>query len=239
MSRTLLIIPVHNEAPSVRSILMATRRYFSDHILIINDGSTDGTTDELKKLDDHSLSIICREKNKGYGASLIEGFQVAIDSRFDYAITMDADWQHEPCRIPSFFEALDDFDVVSGSRYLEASDRDSDAPLDRRSINQYITKLINGVTHFQLTDSFCGFKLYRTEALKRLSLDESGYAFPLQFWIQAYHHKLRIREIPVPRIYLDAKRSFGAHLDDPAARRHYYEQVLTRECRRWQIPFSL
>lgn len=239
MSRTLLIIPVHNEAASVRAILLAARRYFSDHILIINDGSTDGTSEELRKLDDHALTIICRKTNQGYGASLIEGFRFAVERGLDYALTMDADWQHEPCRIPSFFAALEDFDVISGSRYLEVSERDTDAPIDRKGLNVHITKLINSITGYGLTDAFCGFKLYRTAALQKLTLDESGYAFPLQFWIQAFNSGLRVKEIAVPRIYLDANRSFGAHLDDPAVRRSYYERVLAKECARWQIPFSL
>ena len=83
----------------------------------------------------------------------------------------------------------------------------------------------------KLTDSFCGFKAHRVAAVRRLRLDEPGYAFPLQFWVQCARAGLRIKEIPVRRIYLDTRREFGGTLDDPAARLQHYLEVLLRERR--------
>jgi dolichol-phosphate mannosyltransferase len=83
-----------------------------------------------------------------------------------------------------------------------------------------------------LTDAFCGFKAYRVGSLKKLKLDVDGYAFPMQFWIQAVAAGLRIREIPVKLIYNDLKRSFGGPLDDPSVRLNHYRCVLHRELRR-------
>ena len=82
-----------------------------------------------------------------------------------------------------------------------------------------------------LTDSFCGFKAYRVSALRSLDITESGYAMPLQFWIQAVAAGLRIRELPVPLIYLDENRSFGGSLDHAGTRLEHYQQVLERSIR--------
>src|SRR5207302_8922801 len=73
-----------------------------------------------------------------------------------------------------------------------------------------------------LTDAFCGFKCYRAEALRRLNINEPGYAMPLEVWVQAAAAGLKIIELPVPLIYLDEKRSFGGVLDDGQTRLEYY-----------------
>ena len=79
-----------------------------------------------------------------------------------------------------------------------------------------------------LTDTFCGFKAYRVASLAKLAITEPGYGMPLELWVQAAHHGLRIVEIPVPLIYLDEKRSFGGSLDDGRQRLEYYHQVIDR-----------
>jgi dolichol-phosphate mannosyltransferase len=79
-----------------------------------------------------------------------------------------------------------------------------------------------------LTDAFCGFKAYRVAALSRLKLSETGYAMPLELWVQAAYAKWRVREYPVPLIYLDETRSFGGSLDDDQTRLDYYNLVIQR-----------
>ena len=91
-----------------------------------------------------------------------------------------------------------------------------------------LTAELNRTLGFHLTDAFCGFKAYRVEALSRLKLTESGYAMPLELWVQAARAGLKVRELPVPLIYLDATRSFGGSLDDAQARLEYYRRVLAR-----------
>ena len=103
-------------------------------------------------------------------------------------------------------------------------------PTDRRAINATITTTLNELLHLNLTDSFCGFKAHRTGAMLRLRLDESGYAFPMQFWPQAWAAgSARSQEIPVRLIYHDPTRHFGGELDDPENRLHHYLAVLQRE----------
>ncbi|MCB0335718.1 MAG: glycosyltransferase family 2 protein [Bdellovibrionales bacterium] len=229
MSKNLLVIPVYNEAETIRGVMCELRRHYFGEVLIVDDGSSDASIESLGRCDMKRVNVLRHAENKGYGASLIDGFEYAIKHGFDKVVTMDCDWQHEPVQVPEFLEGLDHADVVSGSRYLKMFLDDADAPPDRKEINRKITKRINEITGFNLTDAFCGFKGYRVGALKNLHLNEYGYAFPLQFWVQAAHHHLSICEIPVKRIYKNMNRTFGNGLDNPEVRESYYLEVLKRE----------
>jgi dolichol-phosphate mannosyltransferase len=139
---------------------------------------------------------------------------------------MDCDGQHEPARIPVLLEAIHDTDIVSGSRYLRDFRQDTVAPEDRRHINALVTAELNELLGLNLTDAFCGFKAYRGEALARLHITEPAWGMPLQLWVQAARLGLRIKEIGVPRVYLDPNRAFGGVLNDSAARLAYYRRVI-------------
>ncbi len=147
-------------------------------------------------------------------------------------VTIDCDHQHEPKRIPQFVEALADHDIVSGSRYLSVFDDDSAPPEDRWKINRIVTAQLNRRLSLQLTDAFCGFKAYRVDKLSRIEIEEPGYAMPLELWVEAAAAGLRIRELAVPLIYLDEKRSFGGELDHAETRLQHYREVINRSLRR-------
>ena len=226
MTRSLTALPVYNEAKSVHQVLDEVSR-FSKDVLVVDDGSTDGTLDLLKKRDDIYLEV--HPQNKGYGAALATAFEYAAKNGYDVVVTIDCDGQHEPQRIPQFVEAVrENVDIVSGSRYLKQYDSDSVPPEQRRMINQIITSEINKQLCFKLTDAFCGFKAYRVDALQRMELTEPGYAMPLELWVQAAAADLEIVELPVPLIYLDEKRSFGGVLDDGDTRLKYYREVVAK-----------
>ena len=112
--------------------------------------------------------------------------------------------------------------------YMDEHHQREEPPAQRRWVNQQLTRQLNQQLGFQLTDAFCGFKAYRVEALKKLDLTETGYAMPLELWVQAAAAGLKIMELPVPLIYLDEKRSFGGDLDDAATRLNYYYEVFDR-----------
>lgn len=221
--RWLTAIPVYNEARHVCQVLHHIRRY-SPEILVINDGSTDGTAGLLDT--EPGLLRVDHPQNRGYGAALITAFDFARHHGYDVLVTMDCDGQHEPARIPVLLEAMHDCDIVSGSRYLRDFRQDTPAPTDRRFINDMITREINARYGFDLTDSFCGFKAYRREALEKLRITESGWGMPLQVWVQAARLGLRVKEIGVPRLYLDPNRAFGGVMNDPEQRLAYYRGVL-------------
>lgn len=230
--RTLVAIPVYNEAEHVRSVLEKVRGYTSD-LLILDDGSTDQTPEILNGLRERmGFDLIRHESNAGYGRAIREIFDRAHRDGYDWVITMDCDFQHEPERIPDFFDAIekDDLDLISGSRYLSDDERWARdlPPGDRRSINMTLTREINERLGLALTDSFCGFKAHRVSAMQKLELTDEGYAFPMQLWVQVAANNLRVGEIPVELIYNDPNRSFGGGLDDPQTRLNHYRCVLYR-----------
>jgi dolichol-phosphate mannosyltransferase len=226
----LTAIPVFNEAKHVERVLGEVRRY-ADDILVVNDGSTDGTPGILAR--HANLHLIAHPRNRGYGAAILSAMGYALAHHFDTLVTMDCDGQHEPARIPVLLEALgEDVDIVSGSRYLRTFRQNTVPPTDRRQINFQITRELNERFSLELTDAFCGFKAYRVPALRQLDLAETGWGMPLQLWVQAAYRGLRIREVAVPLVYLDPDRAFGGVLDNPEERLAYYHGVIEREVAR-------
>lgn len=223
--RSLTALPVYNEVHYVDDVLDEVSTY-SPEVLVIDDGSTDGTGELLAARND--IRLLTHPTNRGYGAALVTAFRFAIDNEYEYIITIDCDGQHEPQRIPQFVEACQDVDIVSGSRYLERFAGDSQPPDARRRINQQITAELNRRAGLGLTDAFCGFKAYRVSALKRMHLTDPGYAMPIELWVQAAAAGLEVVELPVPLIYLDEARSFGGALDDASTRLAHYYDVLER-----------
>jgi len=230
--RVLIAIPIYNEEDHVESVLKKVHTY-TDHILVLDDGSTDRTPEILNELRaELDLDIIRHEANVGYGRAIREAFSRAKRDGYDWVITMDCDFQHEPERLPDFLEAIkrDDLDIVSGSRYMRSGNGwDADLPpADRRAINATITQEINDRLGLKLTDGFCGFKAHRVDAMSKLDLTDDGYAFPMQFWVESIANNLRIGEIPVELIYNDLHRTFGGGLDDPETRLTHYRCVMYR-----------
>lgn len=219
----LVAIPVYNEERHLEHVLREVRRY-ADRILVVNDGSTDRTAELLTG--EPEIQLVTHPRNRGYGAALISAFGFALAQGYEVLITMDCDGQHEPARIPVLLEAIHDADIVSGSRYLRDFRQDTAAPRDRRQINRQITEEINQRFGLRLTDTFCGFKAYRREALAQLRITEAGWGMPLQLWVQAARLGLRIKEIAVPRVYLDPNRAFGGVLDNPEERLAYYRRII-------------
>jgi len=250
--RTLIAIPVFNERGYVRGVLdkvlaqrAAIQQHSLDHhrddpkgydrvdALVVDDGSTDGTP---QIVGEYPVNMLRRTQNLGYGRSLREAFQWAVAQEYDWLITMDCDEQHEPAAIPEFLQMArehPDADIISGSRYLATTHSVGKPPSDRRRINMLMTSELNarlsGRLGARLTDAFCGFKAYRVSELAKLKPTVDGYAFPMQFWVQAAAERLRVVELPVRLIYNDPNRTFGGGLDQPERRLRHYRRVLHRE----------
>jgi dolichol-phosphate mannosyltransferase len=235
--RAVIVMPLYNEAATLAGVLDEVRRHTVARIVVVNDGSTDGSAAilaaaEARLVDVH---VLTHATNEGYGQSLIDGFRYAAGGGFDVAVTIDCDRQHEPRLIPEFLAAARRFDIVSGSRYHpEAPGTQDPAPPDRQRLNEEITRIVNELTGYRLTDAWCGFKAYRVAGLARMRLDERSYGLPLQVWLQAARLGLSVTEIPVPRIYKNPERRFWGGLDDPQARRTYYLAIIDREVSRWR-----
>lgn len=229
--RLLIAIPVYNEEKYVVPVIDQIKR-FHDDILVIDDGSTDDTPIRLAQLaGEAEIKLITHPVNSGYGQSLIDAFAYASRRNYDWVITIDCDEQHEPERIPDFIEEIQTnrWDIISGSRYMHQFNGNDLPPQDRRAINHTLTALLNDLFDLNLTDSFCGFKAHRVEAMEKLRLTETGYAFPMQLWPQIVWANLRLTEIPVRLIYNDPNRHFGGMLDDASCRLKHYLKVLKHE----------
>jgi dolichol-phosphate mannosyltransferase len=199
---------------------------YAPNVLVVDDGSNDGTSELLASRRD--VFCVRHETNRGYGAALKTAFDFAMQNGYDVLVTIDCDGQHEPQRIGQLVAACRDADIVSGSRYLRNKEQAQRAPAERRQINVQITRELNERLGLTLTDAFCGFKAYRVPALAKLRISEPGYGMPIELWVQAAHHRLRIVELPVPLIYLEEARSFGGSLDDGRKRLEYYHRVMDR-----------
>jgi dolichol-phosphate mannosyltransferase len=237
--KILIGIPVYNEEKHISKVLEEVYKYPYD-ILVVDDGSTDATPEILKSF---QVEVIRHEKNHGVGRTLQGMFQWADEHRYDWLITLDSDGQHDPGEIADFVQRIeyDDVDIISGSRYFEMHPDNDMPPKEREAINRQVTVELNDSLGVQITDTFTGYKAYRVGSLPVFDIDVDGYAFPIQFWVQAAVAKLRICEIPIRLTYNDLHRSFGGELDDPVKRFDYYRSVLCNELRKneSQLPHAM
>jgi dolichol-phosphate mannosyltransferase len=226
-NKILVAIPVFNETAADNIIRRV--KNFSLDVLVVDDGSTYSLRERLINVE--NVRIIVHPKNLGYGKAILDAISYAIKNRYDYLLTIDGDGQHEPEEIPLFLKEIPfyDYDILSGSRYFFPVRVGEEVPAERYRINRKITTILNYITGFGLTDSFCGFKAYKVEKLKLLHLTEYGYGMPLQLWMQAWKVGLRVREIPVKIIYKDLTKHFQGVLEDPNVRLQYYKNIIRKE----------
>lgn len=229
MTKYLLFIPAYNVVNTIGEVIDKIRHIHPGmNVLVINDGSADGTGYLLDLRKD--ITVLHNHKNHGYGATLIKGFEYAINHHYDYLITLDGDKQHQPGEIERFISEniKQEADILSGSRYLKVTLKEmNQAPVDRKRVNERITRTINNITGYHLTDAFCGFKLYKVDSLKKLHLSEPGYGMPLQLLIEARKKGLSIREVPVKLIYFDGGNTNVAQ--KLFSRYRYYLEIIKNE----------
>ena len=151
--QTLIAIPVYNEIKYVADVLAKVREHH-DHILCVDDASTDGTSEYLQA--QPGLHVVRHATNSGYGRSIIDAFAYAAANEYEWVITMDCDEQHEPEMIPAFKCEIEtnQWDVISGTRYSEQNAPGDTAPGDRQRINATITAVVNDLFNWHLTDTF-------------------------------------------------------------------------------------
>ncbi|MCL1943618.1 MAG: polyprenol monophosphomannose synthase [Candidatus Azobacteroides sp.] len=213
MSDSLIIIPTYNEKENIeaitREILRLEKKF---HILVIDDGSPDGTADIVKRLQSEypgQLFLIQREGKLGLGTAYIRGFKWAMERRYDYIFEMDADFSHNPDDLIRLYKACtkEGGDLAVGSRYLTGVNV-VNWPMGRVLMSYFASKYVRFVTRMNIRDTTAGFVCYRKKVLESIDLDAvkfKGYAFQIEMKFTAY--KLGFKIIEVPIIFIN--RQFG------------------------------
>lgn len=199
--RTLVVIPTYNEKDNLEPIVTAIWRYLDTDILVVDDGSPDGTgaiADRLAAAD-RRLHVLHRTGKQGLGTAYVAGFRFAIERGYQRVCEMDADFSHAPWDLPRLVFAADDADLVIGSRYVKGGCTvgwDFKRRLLSRGANLY-TRLVLGSG---VRDNTAGFRCFHTEALARLDLSAisaQGYAFQIEMAFRMVRAGFRVREIPI------------------------------------------
>lgn len=204
-SDSIVIIPTYNEKENVENIIRAVfalEKAF--HILIIEDGSPDGTASIVKELQHEfpdRLFMIERQGKLGLGTAYITGFKWAIEKKYDYIFEMDADFSHNPNDLPRLYSACADegYDLSIGSRYVSGVNV-VNWPMGRVLMSYFASKYVRLITGVNIHDTTAGFKCYRRKVLETINLDEirfKGYAFQIEMKYTAYKCGFKIKEVPV------------------------------------------
>ena len=204
--RALVVIPTFNEADNIGVLIpqILDQSPILD-VLVVDDGSPDGTADLVRGISASNprVYLLERPSKMGLGTAYVKGFRFALERGYAYVFEMDADFSHRPLEIPTFLEAIQDCDLVIGSRYTNGV-RVLNWPMQRLllsySANVY-TRLITGLP---LHDATGGFKCYRRTVLEAINLDRiksNGYAFQIEMSFKAWKKGFRLKEIPI--VFLD------------------------------------
>ena len=205
-SDSIVIIPTYNEKENIEKIIRAINALDKQfHILVIDDGSPDGTAAIVKRLmqEDFAggLFIVERPGKLGLGTAYIQGFKWALQHDYDYIFEMDADFSHDPADLPRLYAACHDegYDLAIGSRYVSGVNV-VNWPMGRVLMSYFASKYVRFVTGFKVHDTTAGFKCYRRRVLQTIELDKirfRGYAFQIEMKFTAYKIGFRIKEVPV------------------------------------------
>ena len=204
---SVIIIPTYNEKENISNIIHAIYDLpEAFDILVIDDGSPDGTAQIVKDLmleerfRDH-VFIVERSGKQGLGTAYIAGFRWALEHHYDYVFEMDADFSHDPNDLPRLYAACHDegYDLAIGSRYVSGVNV-VNWPIGRVLMSYFASKYVRFVTGFKVHDTTAGFKCYKRRVLETIELDKirfKGYGFQIEMKYTAYKIGFKIKEVPV------------------------------------------
>jgi dolichol-phosphate mannosyltransferase len=200
--KSLIIIPTFNELDNIRKMIPdILGRYDNADILIVDDGSPDGTGVFVEQLtrESNRIKLIKRSGKMGLGTAYIAGFKYALQNGYDYVFEMDADFSHDPKEIGNFLEAIKNYDLVLGSRYKTGVNV-INWPMRRLMLSYFANSYTRFVTGLPVRDATGGFKCFRRKVLESIDLDSiksNGYAFQIEMTFKAFKKGFKIAEIPI------------------------------------------
>jgi len=205
MSANLVIIPTYNEKENIESIIRAVFGLSLEfHVLVIEDGSPDGTAAIVKQLQTEfpsRLFMIERKGKLGLGTAYITGFKWALEHKYDFIFEMDADFSHNPNDLPKLYDACANkgADVAIGSRYVTGVNV-VNWPMGRVLMSYLASKYVRFILGVEIADTTAGFKCYKREVLETIELDKirfKGYAFQIEMKFTAYECGFVVKEVPI------------------------------------------
>jgi dolichol-phosphate mannosyltransferase len=205
----LIIIPTYNERQNIEALIPQVRAAVPGaHILVVDDSSPDGTGQCVTAMASSTpdLHLLQRTAKEGLGRAYISGFQWALQRPYRGIFEMDADFSHDPKYLPHFLSAIDDADLVIGSRYLTGVNV-VNWPMSRLLLSYCGNYYARTVTGLPVRDCTAGFKCFRREVLQTLDLSRiaaSGYSFQIEMNYYTWKRGFRIREIPI--VFTDRTR---------------------------------
>ena len=211
MKENLVIIPTYNEKENIGNIISVVLKLETEfEILVIDDGSPDGTAaivKELQKSQTQRLHLLEREGKLGLGTAYIEGFKWALEKKYSYIYEMDADFSHNPFDLEKLHDACakEGADMAIGSRYVSGVNV-VNWPMGRVLISYFASVYVRWITRMKIHDSTAGFKCYSRKVLETINLDKikfKGYAFQIEMKFTAWKYGFNIVEVPI--IFTDRK----------------------------------
>lgn len=204
-SKCLVVIPTYNEIENIEKIIAAVLRQGNVFdLLIVDDGSPDGTGDKVVELQDaypQRLHLLKRSGKLGLGTAYLDGFKWGLQRAYDYFFEMDADFSHNPDDLTRLLAPAEagTADVVVGSRYTKGG-KVTNWPFDRIFLSYGASLYVRMITWMPVKDPTAGFKCYRREVLSKMDLDNIkfiGYAFQIEMKYKAYKLGFKIKEVPI------------------------------------------
>jgi len=199
----IIVTPTYNESENIEKLVDEIRKNVPQvHILIVDDNSPDGTgklADTLAARYQGEIFVLHRETKAGLGRAYVAGFCWAMDAGYEVIVQMDADLSHDPSYLPSMLAAIEDSDLVLGSRYLTGINV-VNWDFRRLLLSKMATRYVQIVTGMNVSDATGGYKCWRRETLKRVDLEtvfSNGYVFQVETTYKAFRQGLRIREVPI------------------------------------------
>jgi dolichol-phosphate mannosyltransferase len=201
--RALVIVPTYNERENIRRLIDAVlERDARIDMLVVDDGSPDGTgelVDEIAAVNGR-VNVLHRARKMGLGTAYIAGFRWALARDYEYVLEMDADFSHDPAHLPQFLAAVEDADLVLGSRYQQGRVTVVNWPINRLILSYCANVYARAVTGLPVWDATGGFKCFRRSVLEAIDLEHvrsNGYAFQIEMSFRAWRKRFRMTEIPI------------------------------------------
>jgi dolichol-phosphate mannosyltransferase len=201
--RALVIVPTYNERENIRRLVDAVLRQDGRlEMLIVDDGSPDGTGEIVAELEasDRRVHLLERPKKMGLGTAYIAGFRWALERDYQYILEMDADFSHDPAHLPQFLRAIEDADLVIGSRYQQGRVTVVNWPIGRLILSYSANLYARAVTGLPVWDTTAGFKCFRRAVLEAIDFSQvrsNGYAFQIEMHFRAWKRGFQLTEIPI------------------------------------------